>query len=275
MIATDNVQAEISVGQNVPLQTSGTARSAASAASARSAALGGRSRRGQRAGALGALGGLGGGSAASAAPCRARTSARPCRSRRTSTRATRSGSRSQQEISSAGAPSKDGALGVVSIDRTRAKTQVVVRDQQTVVIGGLMRDQVTTADTKVPVLGDIPLIGALFKSSSKHKIKKNLLLFLTPYIIRSPDDLRSIYERKMRERQEFLDRYFVFSDPEYAPPVDYSRTRGLVGEIMNELKLLDEKNKLLAEAAQHPELKHDPKPPVGRAPEGAVTAATR
>ena len=126
---------------------------------------------------------------------------------------------------------------MVSIDRTRAKTQVVVRDQQTVVIGGLMRDQLTTSDTKVPVLGDIPLIGALFKSSTKRKIKKNLLLFLTPYIIRSPDDLRSIYERKMRERQEFLDRYFVFSDRDYEPPIDYSRTRGLVGEIMNELKV--------------------------------------
>ena len=115
-----------------------------------------------------------------------------------------------------------------------------------------MRDQVTTAETKVPVLGDIPLLGALFRSSSKRKIKKNLLLFLTPYIIRSPDDLRAIYERKMRERQEFLDRYFVFNDSDFEPPVDYSRTRGLVGEIMNELKALDEKNRLLAEAVGTP-----------------------
>jgi general secretion pathway protein D len=179
----------------------------------------------------------------------------------------------QQEISSAGAPSQSGNLGVVSIDRTKAKTEVVVRDQQTVVIGGLMRDQLTNSATKVPVLGDIPLLGALFRSTSKRKVKKNMLLFLTPYIIRSPADLRYIYERKMRERQEFLDRYFVFGDREYEPPVDYSRTRGLVGEIIAELSLIDEQNKLMADAANRPELKHEPRPPVGQAPEGSMQHA--
>jgi general secretion pathway protein D len=159
---------------------------------------------------------------------------------------------------------------VVSIDRTRAKTEVVVRDQQTVVIGGLMRDQLTNAATKVPVLGDIPLLGALFRSTNKRKVKKNLLLFLTPYIIRSPSDLRSIYERKMRERQEFLDRYFVFGDRDYEPPVDYSRTRGLLGEIINELRLLDEQKQLMADAAARPLLSHDPTPAVGQAPDGAL-----
>jgi general secretion pathway protein D len=157
---------------------------------------------------------------------------------------------------------------VVSIDRTRAKTEVVVRDQQTVVIGGLMRDQLTNAATKVPVLGDIPLLGALFRSTSKRKVKKNLLLFLTPYIIRSPADLRFIYERKMRERQEFLDRYFVFGERDYEPPTDYTRTRGLIGEIMAELTLLDEHNKLIADAASRPTPTHDPRAPVGQAPEG-------
>jgi general secretion pathway protein D len=269
LIATDNVQAEISVGQNVPLQTSGVASLGGLGALGALGGLAGGTNATSAQGALGALGGLGGLGGFGAVPRQdvgTTVQITPHINESDEIRL-----EIQQEISSAGAPSKDGALGVVSIDRTRAKTQVVVRDQQTVVIGGLMRDQVTTADTKVPVLGDIPLIGALFKSSSKRKIKKNLLLFLTPYIIRSPDDLRAIYDRKMRERQEFLDRYFVFNDSEYAPPVDYSRTRGLVGEIMNELKALDEKNKLLAEASQHPELKHDPKPPVGSAPEGAHT----
>jgi general secretion pathway protein D len=143
----------------------------------------------------------------------------------------------------------------------------VVRDQQTVVIGGLMRDEITTGQTKVPVLGDIPLIGALFRSSQKQKIKKNLLLFLTPYIIRSPADLRAIYERKMRERQEFLDRYFVFGDSDYEPPMDYSRTRGLIGEMLVELGLLDDKRKLLADAASKTEMGHAAKAAVGQAPE--------
>jgi general secretion pathway protein D len=76
--------------------------------------------------------------------------------------------------------------------------------------------------------------------------------------------LRSIYERKMRERQEFLDRYFVFGD-DFAPAVDYSRTRGLLGEVLAELRLLDEKKQLLKDLNKEPEGTHQPRPPVGRA----------
>jgi general secretion pathway protein D len=172
-----------------------------------------------------------------------------------------------EEISAAGAPEQSGNLGVRSVSRTKAKTEVVVRDQQTVVIGGLMRDQVTTAQSKVPVLGDIPLIGMLFRTTDKSKTKKNLLLFLTPYIIRTPDDLRAIYERKMRERQEFLDRYYIFTGAEYDAPVDYSRTRGLVARMMSELTALEDERKLLADAAAAPPLKHEPRAPVGAAPD--------
>jgi general secretion pathway protein D len=171
-----------------------------------------------------------------------------------------------EEISSAGAPENTGNLSVRTINRTKAKTEVVVRDQHTVVIGGLMRDQITTSSSKVPVLGDIPLIGALFRTTDKTKEKKNLLLFLTPYIIRSPTDLRSIYERKMRERQEFVDRYFVFTDAEYEAPVDYSRTRGLLGEIFKEIATLDSERKAEAESALKTEPGHVPKPPIGVAP---------
>ena len=74
----------------------------------------------------------------------------------------------------------------------------------------------------------------------------------------------------MRERQEFLDRYFVFSGPDYEPPMDYSRTRGLIGEILIELDLLDEQRKLMAESALKPQLTHEARPAVGQAPEGAM-----
>ncbi|HMI90367.1 MAG TPA: type II secretion system protein GspD, partial [Polyangiales bacterium] len=261
LIATDNVEAEISVGQNVALQTSSLGGINPGLLSA----LGGQGAAGGALGALGGLGGLGGalGGLGGALPRQdvgTTVTITPHINEADEIRL-----QIAQEISSAGAPSSDGQ-GARDIDRTRAKTEVVVRDQQTVVIGGLMRDQITTAATKVPVLGDIPLIGALFRSSSKQKIKKNLLLFLTPYIIRSPADLRSIYERKMRERQEFIDRYFVFGDPDYEPPMDYSRTRGLISEIILELKLLDEKKQLMADAALKPQLSHDPKGAVGQAP---------
>jgi general secretion pathway protein D len=270
LIATDNIEAEISVGQNVPLQTGsglgglgglgGLAGLAGLSGGNNSSQLGGL-------GGLGALSGLSGGFGGSVPRQDVGTTI-------TITPHINASSEIRleisEEISSAGAPSEQGELGVVSIDRTRAKTEVVVRDQQTVVIGGLMRDQLTNAATKVPVLGDIPLIGALFRSTSKRKVKKNLLLFLTPYIIRSPADLRFIYERKMRERQEFLDRYFVFGDPDYEPPIDYSRTRGLLGEMMAELTLIDEQKVLIEQAAARPLLTHKPSSPVGQAPEGSV-----
>ena len=62
--------------------------------------------------------------------------------------------------------------------------------------------------------------------------KSNLILVLTPYIIREQADLRTVFERKMQERQEFLDHYFVFSEQnEYEAPKDYSRTNGLLEDI--------------------------------------------
>lgn len=260
LIATDNVEAEISVGQNVPLQTS--ARGALGGLGGLAGGLAGGLQGGNAAGGgLGALGALSGFAGSV-----------PRQDVGTTVTLTPHINASDEirleiteEISSAGAPSESGDLGVVSIDRTRAKTEVVVRDQQTVVIGGLMRDQITNAETKVPILGDIPLLGALFRETSRRKVKKNLLLFLTPYIIRSPADLRAIYERKMRERQEFLDRYFVFSGRDYEPPLDYSRTRGLVGEILVELQNIEDERRLLEEAASRPELLHIPQRAVGTA----------
>ena len=258
LIATDNVEAEISVGQNVALQSSGGGLGNLGALAGLAGGQAG-------AGGLGALSGLAGLAGLGGTPRQdvgTTVTITPHINEHNEIRLQIS-----EEISSAGAPSEQGQ-GNRDIDRTRAKTEVVARDQQTVVIGGLMRDSVTTAKTKVPVLGDLPLIGALFRSTTKQKVKKNLLLFLTPYVIRSPADLRSIYERKMRERQEFLDRYFVFGDSDYEPPVDYSRTRGLVAEIMLELKSLDEQKKLALDAASAPDQKHVPSDPVGAAPDG-------
>jgi general secretion pathway protein D len=68
---------------------------------------------------------------------------------------------------------------------------------------------------------------------------------LTPYIIREQGDLRTVFERKLQERQEFLDHYFVFSDEkEYEPPKDYSRTSGLLEDIRQSYMTVDEQRHL-------------------------------
>ena len=141
-----------------------------------------------------------------------------------------------------------GQLGAIPIVKRTANTTVVVKDQQTVVIGGLMRDEMVVSKTKVPVLGDLPVLGALFRSSNTVKRKTNLLLVLTPHVIRDQSDLRRIFERKMQERQEFIDRYFVFSDVDWKPPRDWSRTNGLVEDIRQAYIQIDAQSALEEES---------------------------
>jgi general secretion pathway protein D len=66
------------------------------------------------------------------------------------------------------------------------------------------------------------VLGWLFRNDTSKKIKTNLLLFLTPYIIRDQSDYRRIFERKMAERAEFVKR-FTGIDSKYVTPIDYSR----------------------------------------------------
>jgi general secretion pathway protein D len=95
-----------------------------------------------------------------------------------------------QEISSV-APNKGQATDLVLTKRT-ADTSVVVKDKETVVIGGLIQDQDTITENKVPFLGDIPGLGWLFKSSSKERTKTNLLIVLTPRIVRGAEELDEV-----------------------------------------------------------------------------------
>src|SRR5207237_2187063 len=135
--------------------------------------------------------------------------------------------------------------------------------QQTVVIGGLMRDAVARSEQKVPILGDIPVIGFLFRSSEKSTRKTNLLLILTPYVIRDQSDLRGVFERKMQERQEFLDRYFVFTDQQhYEPPRDYARSNGLVEDIRQSYLGLTERQRLEEETKPRAVRTHEAQQPI-------------
>ncbi|HEX7604326.1 MAG TPA: type II secretion system secretin GspD, partial [Polyangiaceae bacterium] len=166
-----------------------------------------------------------------------------------------------EEISEVGVP--QGTLGVVPITKRNATTKLIVRDQQTVVIGGLMRNSIGHGEKKIPILGDIPVLGALFRTTTNTMKKTNLILVLTPYIIREQSDLRTIFERKMQERQEFLDRYFVFSDDsDYRAPKDYTRTNGLF-EVIRETYLQDEEQDRLDELTRPKELRtHQPGEPL-------------
>ncbi|MCG3146580.1 MAG: hypothetical protein PCFJNLEI_00011 [Verrucomicrobiae bacterium] len=77
-------------------------------------------------------------------------------------------------------------IDIPVIDNRSASTTVLIKSGSTLAMGGLMRQDTSDKYTKVPVLGDIPLVGALFRSKSLSKTKRELLIFLTPTII-SPD----------------------------------------------------------------------------------------
>jgi general secretion pathway protein D len=98
-----------------------------------------------------------------------------------------------QEISAIGATITvgNGATDRITTKRS-AKTNIVVKNGETVVIGGLIQDQDEDVVTKVPYLGDIPGLGWLFKTKSKTKTKTNLMILLTPRIIKDNADLATI-----------------------------------------------------------------------------------
>ncbi len=79
------------------------------------------------------------------------------------------------------------------------ETTAVAQDKQTLVVGGLVRDNITLSERKVPLLGDIPWLGWLFKSQSRQIEKLNLLVFLTPHLVRDDADMIELNARKARD----------------------------------------------------------------------------
>jgi general secretion pathway protein D len=98
----------------------------------------------------------------------------------------------EQEVSSvSGATSVD-----ISINKREIKTTVIVDDGGTIVLGGLIDEDVQESESKVPLLGDIPVIGHLFKTTSTSKRKRNLMVFLRPKIVRDGVTMNEISHRK-------------------------------------------------------------------------------
>jgi general secretion pathway protein D len=90
-----------------------------------------------------------------------------------------------QEVSTA---TSEEQFGAPIISTREAATQLFVRDGQTVVIGGLIDQQQTESESGVPLLKDIPLLGRLFKSTSRETTENELFLFLTPHIVETDED---------------------------------------------------------------------------------------
>jgi general secretion pathway protein D len=132
--------------------------------------------------------------------------------------------------------------GYTTSERT-TENVVVVDDNQTIVIGGLIGTTQTRVATKVPILGDLPLIGVLFRGKADDERKTNLLIFLTPHVINEPADLEEVYRVKMLQRQEFMRRFYGKSRDEQ---------QAELGKIMSwSMNQVDEVSKYRSKAKPH------------------------
>lgn len=78
--------------------------------------------------------------------------------------------------------------GIPSESSTELVSNIMVKDGQTIVIGGLFQDTVDTRKTKIPLLGDLPIIGAIFRGTSDDYVRKEVMVLLVPHIIEEPDE---------------------------------------------------------------------------------------
>ncbi len=101
----------------------------------------------------------------------------------------------------------------VSIKKRTIKTHIALKDRETAVLGGLVKESNIKNESKVPLLGDLPFIGWLFKNSKTSRKKSNLIVFITPRIIRSADEHQVILNSKLKERMNFIHRFVGDKDP--------------------------------------------------------------
>jgi general secretion pathway protein D len=115
-------------------------------------------------------------------------------------------------------PGTSGADALLSggpvTSKREVETTALIRDNQTIVLGGLVGTTATESEIKVPILGDIPLIGALFRGTTRTSRKSNLLIFLTPHIIETEEDMLEIMRVKEAQFREFRRRFYGTSREE-------------------------------------------------------------
>jgi general secretion pathway protein D len=85
------------------------------------------------------------------------------------------------------------------INQRQADTTVSVKDGETIVLGGIIRSTVTSTTRKVPLLGDIPILGKLFQSTDKQNVQTELMVFLTPRVVRDDGEARKLRDEHMKD----------------------------------------------------------------------------
>ena len=110
------------------------------------------------------------------------------------------------DVFTVGAGEGNGSIALPRIASSTIATKVLLRSGQTAVLGGLVTDTDTITETKIPFVGDIPIIGWLFKNRQHSKTKRTLIVFIRPDVIRSPEQVEETRNAILRERAAALQR---------------------------------------------------------------------
>jgi general secretion pathway protein D len=116
--------------------------------------------------------------------------------------------------------SEDSITAAPVFAKRASENRVIARNTQTVVIGGLMEDRQTEVHKKVPILGSIPILGWLFRSTQIQTVKTELLIFLTPHVVDRDEDLVAITEKEKTANKlvsEMIDQKQNSEDMETTP----------------------------------------------------------
>jgi general secretion pathway protein D len=106
-----------------------------------------------------------------------------------------------------------------AINNKALSTNIVVPNGDTAVLGGLVNEREAKRTTKIPLLGDIPILGWLFRSKTKDMVKSNLMLFITPKIIRNPAQNKKLLQSEIDNRLKFIKKNMNGVDP-YGEKID-------------------------------------------------------
>jgi general secretion pathway protein D len=120
-----------------------------------------------------------------------------------------------QQVSSIAGPVSSDNSDLI-LNKREVETTLTVDDGQIAIIGGLLSDDERRTIEKVPLLGDLPGIGALFRSKAKQRTKTNLMIFIRPTVLRTPEDSRKVAER----RYGYLRLQQAGQNPDSEPSID-------------------------------------------------------
>jgi type II secretory pathway component GspD/PulD (secretin) len=103
------------------------------------------------------------------------------------------------ELSTATTKDSNGGAVIPSKTLTEVKTNIMVQDGKTIIIGGLFKEQITSTDAQVPLIGDLPIFGVLAKRTKDANVRTELIILITPHIISTPENLASESKDRMSD----------------------------------------------------------------------------